>query len=206
TNLLGKIIRISPLDGSACPGNPSFGMGARPEIWALGLRNPWRITFDRQTHDLMIADVGQSAEEEVDFQPAGVGGPDYQWPCKEGRLSFNTSAACTVGTSTPPVLVYDHVNGNCAIIGGYRYRGSRFPSLIGTYIYGDLCTGQIWGGVQSGNTWSSSPLLLSGLSISTFGEDEAGEVYVANHSATAGTIYHLVLLQQPSTTTSTAAA
>jgi glucose/arabinose dehydrogenase len=199
TTLLGKIIRISPTDGTPCPGNPSFGgvPGARPEIWALGLRNPWRITFDRQTHDLFIADVGEATWEEVNFQPAGSGGRNYCWNLKEGPAILS-SVPCTIGIPTDPILFYDHTAGNCAVIGGYRYRGSRFPALAGTYFYGDLCSHRIWGGVQSGGTWTSSPLLIAGFQFSSFGEDEAGEVYVLQYSSSA-TLYRVVVLQQTST-------
>jgi len=191
--LLGKIIRISPSDGTPCaaaPGNPFVGTaGARSEIWALGLRNPWRITFDRQTGDLLIADVGQSQREEVNFQPAAAAGRNYCWRHKEGTLIFDANVACTAGTPTDPVLEYDHSGGNCSITGGYRYRGSKFPGLVGTYFYGDFCSGRIWGATASGGTWTTSELLDTALNISSFGEDEAGEIYVVN---LAGAIYRLV--------------
>jgi glucose/arabinose dehydrogenase len=192
--LLAKIIRISPIDGAACtaaPGNPFVGMpNTRDEIWALGVRNPWRITFDRQTGDLLIADVGQDTEEEVDFQPAGVGGRNYCWRHKEGTLIFDANTACTAGTPTDPVLEYDHSAGKCAITGGYRYRGSSIPEIVGTYFYGDYCTGQIWGAAESGGVWTASQLLDTTFNISTFGEDENGEIYVANISG--GTFYRLM--------------
>jgi glucose/arabinose dehydrogenase len=192
--LLGKVIRISKSDGAPCAGNPFVGTpGARGEIWALGLRNPWRITFDRQTGDLFIADVGQGAREEVNFQPAGsAGGRNYCWRRKEGTLIFDANVPCTTGTPTDPVLEYDHSAGNCSITGGYRYRGSQFSTLAGTYFYGDFCTGRIWGANQNGSTWTSSVLLDTTLNISSFGEDEAGEIYVAHLSATAGAVYRLV--------------
>jgi glucose/arabinose dehydrogenase len=190
--LLAKIIRISPVDGSACtaaPGNPFVGVtDALPEIWALGVRNPWRITFDRQIGDMWIADVGQNTEEEVDFQPPGVAGRNYCWSHKEGTLIYNANIPCTLGTPTDPIIEYDHSAGKCAIIGGYRYRGSRFPRMVGTYLYADLCTGQIFGATLSAGVWTSTPLYTSAANVTTFGEDEAGELYFVH---LGGTIHRL---------------
>ncbi len=208
--LLGKIIRISKTNGAPCPaapGNPFVGMsGARGEIWALGVRNPWRITFDRQTGDLFVADVGQGLHEEVDFQPPGVAGRNYCWNHKEGKEIFNTQNTCTIGKPTDPVIEYDHVDSNCSITGGYRYRGSQFPAVVGTYIYGDYCTGRIWGATESLGKWTSKQLLHGKFLISTFGEDEAGEIYVARISDTNGIIYRLVfdtsLVMSPATNVS----
>ncbi|MEA2987535.1 MAG: hypothetical protein QOG83_246 [Alphaproteobacteria bacterium] len=199
--LLGKIIRISPADGTPCaaaPGNPFVGVaGARGEIWALGVRNPWRITFDRQTGDLLIADVGQGAREEVNVQPAGVAGRNYCWRRKEGTLIFDANVPCTAGTPTDPVLEYDHSGGKCSITGGYRYRGSRIPDIVGTYFYGDYCTGQIWRATESGGVWTSSQLFDTAFNISTFGEDEGGEIYVVH---IGGSLYRLVDTRVATTT------
>ena len=182
--LLGKIIRISKTDGTPCaaaPGNPFTATpNARAEIWALGLRNPWRITFDRQTGDLLIGDVGQGAREEVDFQPAGAAGRNYCWRRMEGFSVFDPNEPCTAGTPTDPVLDYDHSAGNCSITGGYRYRGSQFPGVVGTYFYADFCSGRIWGATQNGGQWTTTQLLDTALNISTFGEDETGELYLAH--------------------------
>jgi glucose/arabinose dehydrogenase len=190
--LLGKIIRINKADGTPCaagPGNPFINtQGARPEIWALGLRNPWRITFDRATGDLLIGDVGQDTREEVDFQPAGVAGRNYCWRRKEGFLVVDANEPCTAGTPTDPVLDYDHSVG-CSITGGYRYRGSLFPAVVGTYFYADFCSGRIWGATQNGGQWTTTQLLDTTLNISTFGEDEAGELYLAH---LGGAVYRLV--------------
>jgi glucose/arabinose dehydrogenase len=195
--LLGKIIRISPSDGSPCaaaPGNPFVSTpGALGEIWALGVRNPWRITFDRQTGDLLIADVGQDTREEVDFQPPGIAGRNYCWRRKEGTFIFDASVPCTAGIPTDPIFEYGHTAGNCAITGGYRYRGSQFPALTGTYFYADLCTGRLSGATESGGTWTTSELLATGRTISSFGEDEQGEVYVVDLSN--GAILRLVVTQ-----------
>src|SRR5262245_25238710 len=194
--LLAKVIRISKSDGAPCPaapGNPFVGAGgARPEIWALGLRNPWRITFDRATGQLLIGDVGQGAREEVDVQPAGAAGRNYCWRRKEGFQIFDAGVPCTAGTPTDPVLDYAHVAGNCSITGGYRYRGTQFPAVVGTYFYADFCSGRIWGATESGGMWTTAELLDTSLNISTFGEDEAGELYLAHLAPTTGAIYRLV--------------
>jgi len=163
--------------------------GVCDEIWAAGMRNPWRFSFDRDTGDLWIADVGQWAWEEIDFEPAGfAGGRNYGWDCYEGN-SVNTndpSPACT-GTSTDydfPVFEYQHVSGRCSITGGYVYRGVNYGGLLGHYLYGDYCTSELW--TLSGdptNPVSTDLSLASGSTLSrprTFGEDANGELYVAD--------------------------
>ncbi|HEY1342750.1 MAG TPA: PQQ-dependent sugar dehydrogenase [Bryobacteraceae bacterium] len=191
--LLAKILRI---DVESNPGsvvipstNPFVSRaGARPEIWAYGLRNPWRFSFDRATNDLYIADVGQETYEEVNFQPAGDrGGEDYGWNRMEGMHCYQSG--CTTDGLTLPVTEYTHAAG-CSIIGGFVYRGRVSPGLRGTYIYGDLCSGTIWGLDRLGGDWASRVLLNAAFTITTFGEDEAGEVYVAN--ADRGTIQHII--------------
>jgi len=199
--LLGKILRID-VDGAfpyaIPPSNPFLATpGALPEIWAYGLRNPWRFSFDRQTGDLLIGDVGQSQREEVDFQPAAsAGGQNYGWRLMEGSLCYNPPTGCNDGTLTLPILEYDHSVG-CSITGGYRYRGARFPQLVGRYFYGDFCSGRIWGGSQSGPTWSTVELVDTTLSITSFGEDEGGEVYVVHYgSGSNGTLQRIVETSQ----------
>jgi glucose/arabinose dehydrogenase len=197
--LLGKVLRI---DVDATPpyipvDNPFVGTpGARGEIWALGLRNPWRLSFDRVTGDLFIGDVGQGSREEVDFESAGSpGGLNYCWSAREGSLNHNGDVACTVGTPTVPILEYaTYAAGGCAVTGGYLYRGVRLPGLHGVYVYGDYCSGRILGGKRSsGGVWTSTLLLDTDRLISTFGEDEAGELYIAHNSAGAGAVYRLGL-------------
>ena len=193
--LLGKILRLD-IDAPGVPyaipsTNPFRGQtGKRGEIWAYGVRNPWRFSFDRATHDLIIGDVGQGAREEIDFQPAGsAGGANYGWRLMEGFACYNPSTNCNDGTLTLPILDYDHSLG-VAVTGGYRYRGSAFPDLTGIYFYGDYGSGRLWGATQtSGGAWTTNELLLTGLSISSFGEDEQGELYVVN---LGGTISKLV--------------
>jgi glucose/arabinose dehydrogenase len=193
TQLLGKMLRIDVDTGSpyGIPAtNPFVGQtGARPEIWALGLRNPWRFTFDRVTGDLWIADVGQGSIEEIDFQPASSrGGENYGWKIKEGSNCFVSN--CSSQGLVDPVIEYGHTNGACSVTGGYVYRGTRTPRLTGTYIYGDYCSGVIWGATRNANgTFTSRVLVNSSLFISTFGEDVNGEVYVADHR---GAVYRII--------------
>jgi glucose/arabinose dehydrogenase len=206
--LLGKILRIdvdSGLPFTVPLDNPFVGIiGAREEIWSFGLRNPWRFSFDRLTGDMFIGDVGQNSREEVDFQPANsTGGENYGWRLMEGNSCFNPATNCNNGTLTLPILVYDHGVG-CSVTGGYRYRGSKNPNLTGLYLYGDFCTGLIWGAQEDGlGGWNTTVLLDTNFSISTFGEDESGEIYFAHLSATNGAIYQVV---QSSTSTNAASA
>jgi glucose/arabinose dehydrogenase len=161
--------------------NPFVGQsGYRQEIWALGLRNPWRFSFDRQTHDLYIGDVGQNLWEEIDFQPASsTGGENYGWNVMEASQCYN-AATCDSTGMTPPVTEYDHTQG-CSVTGGYVYRGAASPSMQGIYIYADFCSGNFWG-LQNDGGWQSLKLLESGLSVSSFGEGESGELYLTDLS------------------------
>jgi glucose/arabinose dehydrogenase len=183
TTLLGKILRIDV--GATGPytvpaGNPTLGPGARPEIWAYGLRNPWRFSFDRATGDLYIGDVGQNAWEEIDYQPAGAGGgANYGWPVWEGAHRYRSGPAPP--GDTKPITEYSHVGGPCAVTGGYVYRGAKIPALAGYYIFGDYCTGRLWTLVKFGGRWRQSPLVDTAFSISSFGEDAAGELYLVDH-------------------------
>jgi glucose/arabinose dehydrogenase len=184
-SLLGKILRIDVESGKspyAIPeGNPFLKTkGYRPEIWALGLRNPWRFSFDRGTGDFYIADVGQNLFEEVDSQPASSrGGENYGWDIMEGLHCFQ-SDTCKKSGLVLPVVEYSHSQG-CSVTGGMVYRGQKPADMQGTYIYGDYCSGRIWGLKESGNEWKSSLLADTDFSISTFGEDEKGNIYVADY-------------------------
>ena len=187
--LLGKLLRIDVEAGVVPYGipstNPFLGMaGYREEIWALGLRNPWRFSFDRLTGDLYIGDVGQGAVEEVDVQPAGSpGGQNYGWNIMEGGGCYN-SAACNTAGLTLPIATYDHSQG-CSVTGGAVYRGTALPALQGIYFYGDYCSGRIWGLRMGDAGWETAVLPVPGalpMNITTFGEDEAGNVYVANYA------------------------
>jgi glucose/arabinose dehydrogenase len=187
--LLGKMLRIDVESGAVPyavpPANPFVNKpGFRPEIWALGLRNPWRFSFDRRTGDLYIADVGQNAYEEVDFQPAAsAGGENYGWNIMEGMRCYKSSS-CDKAGLTLPVVEYDHGEG-CSITGGLVYRAERHRELQGIYFYADYCSGRVWGLRQSGEQWHTKELLKSGLAVSTFGEDEDGNLYLADHDAGA---------------------
>src|SRR5437764_1645983 len=181
--LLGKILRIDVDHGSpyAIPPSNPFAQraGARGEIWAYGVRNPWRFSFDRNTGDLWIGDVGQDAFEEVDLQPAtSIGGENYGWRKMEGFHCYNPATNCADSSFTMPVLEYPHASGACSITGGYRYRGTQIPSLRGAYLYGDYCSGTIWRATQVGAGWIANTLFTTTLRISAFGEDISGELYV----------------------------
>ena len=183
--LLGTLLRIdvNVEDGYAIPpDNPFVGNDtARPEIWAWGLRNAWRFSFDRETGDLYIADVGQYSWEEVSFQPAdSPGGENYGWNAYEGTHEFSGNPPAS--DVVMPILEYGHSNGRCSITGGYVYRGVDVPGLQGVYFYGDWCTGTIWTAWQGEDgVWQSQVSLESGRRISSFGEDEDGELYVVDH-------------------------
>ncbi len=200
---LGKFLRFD-VDGGlpyAIPAdNPFVGQpSALGEIWALGLRNPWRFSFDRQRGDLFIADVGQGSREEVNFQPASSpGGENYQWRCMEGTIPFNGNPPCTRGVLTPPILDYDHSAGKCSVTGGYRYRGAQLPRLYGIYFYADFCTGQISGATPNGQGgWTTTQLFDAPFLISSFGEDRAGDLYVADYGN--GKIYRITVAAPPNT-------
>lgn len=176
---LGKILRIDVESGTAPYAIPT-GNPFNNEIWAYGLRNPWRFSFDRVTGDLFIADVGQGLFEEVNFQPAGSpGGENYGWNIMEGLHCFN-SATCNRAGLVLPVVEYGHEGGNCSVTGGFVYRGHQYPALRGIYLYADFCSGRIWGLRHTGAGWENSLLLDTDLLISTFGEDEQGNLYLAD--------------------------
>ncbi len=196
TELLGKILRIDTesVAGSTTPTyaipnnptpNPTFTAtpGYLREIWAMGVRNPWRFSFDRTTGDLYIGDVGQGAVEEVDFQPAGsAGGQNYGWRLFEGSSQYTCPAPCSSAGITMPVLEYGHVGGNCSITGGFIYRGPGFPCMQETYFYADYCSGRIWGARHVGATWQTQELFDAAFHITCFGEDTAGNLYVCDAS------------------------
>jgi glucose/arabinose dehydrogenase len=192
--LLGKILRIDVDHGTPYavpPSNPFVSRsGARGEIWAYGLRNPWRFTFDRANGDLWIGDVGQDGFEEVDLQPAtSIGGENYGWRRMEGLHCFNPSSNCVDPTFIMPILEYSHAGGACSISGGYRYRGTQIPSLKGAYLYGDYCTGTIWSAAQTGAVWVPKTLFTTTIRVSSFGEDVSGELYVMD--VAKGIVYRI---------------
>jgi len=197
-SLLGKMLRID-VESSVVPyaipaTNPFVQIpGFRGEIWALGLRNPWRFSFDRQTGDLYIADVGQNLFEEVDFQPAGsAGGQNYGWKIMEGAHCFGDPACSSAGLILP-VAEYGH-GPECSITGGFVYRGTTYPRMQGVYLYADFCSGRFWGLKRDGAVWQNALLLSEPHSISSFGEDEAGNLYAAD---LGGAVYEIVAPNQP---------
>jgi glucose/arabinose dehydrogenase len=191
--LLGAMLRIdvNELPYSIPPDNPFVDdPNALGEIWAYGLRNPWRYSFDRATGDLTIADVGQNVYEEVDFQPAdSAGGENYGWPIMEGLHCYPDGANCDPAGLVQPVAEYDHSQG-CSVTGGYVYRGERFPAMQGVYFYGDYCSGLIWGLAPGADGWSVRQLASANASISSFGEGEDGEIYFVDLAQ--GTLSHLI--------------
>ena len=185
TSLLGKILRLNVDSGEtySIPTDNPFGN----EVWAYGLRNPWRISFDRATGDLYIGDVGQGDWEEIDYLPAdSQGGANFGWSIMEGNHGYD-------GAPQPglllPVAEYSHNEGGCSVTGGYVYRGTM-SEWNGIYLYGDYCSGKIWGLILSEGQWQSQVMFETGVTITTFGQDESGEIYFASDN---GSIYHLAV-------------
>ena len=184
-------VDVDSADPYGIPGdNPFVGNDdVRDEIWAIGLRNPWRYDFDTETGDLYIADVGQNMIEEVNVQPgASPGGENYGWPILEGTACFEANECDQTGLVLP-VTEYTHAQG-CSITGGNVYRGTSYPPMAGIYFFSDFCSGNLWGLVQANGEWQTRLLLETGYAVSSFGEDEAGEIYLVNMSS--GTLYTLV--------------
>jgi glucose/arabinose dehydrogenase len=193
-SLLGKILRLDVNGGEPYgipDDNPFVGeQGARPEIWAYGLRNPWRISFDKQTGELYIADVGQGRLEELNVQAANSkGGENYGWRCYEGNSKYNDKGCPDLSELTAPALEYNHKQGRCSITGGYVYRGEKYTALTGRYFYGDYCNGQIFYAEKTASDWEQRVATDTPYSISAFGQDSSGELYFADYET--GSIYQL---------------
>ena len=193
TTLLGSILRVD-IDGGtpyAIPPSNPFATSStfRPEIWAYGLRNPWRFSFDRLNGDLYIADVGQSAREEINVQPAAsAGGENYGWDIMEGSICFSPSPGCNQTGLTLPVLDYNHTQG-CSVTGGYVYRGAAIPAIQGRYFYADFCGGWIRSfRYQNGQVSEDTQWFSQVGSITSFGEDAVGELYV---TVSSGSVYKI---------------
>jgi len=190
-DLLGKILRIDVDRGDSYGipmDNPFAKQGGRPEIYAIGLRNPWRFSFDIKTGNLWVADVGQYQWEEIDLVARGG---NYGWRVMEGTHCFHPSTDCQTTTFNLPLYEYAHEKGRCSITGGYVYRGQAISSLAGTYVYGDFCSGEIFALQNSPREQllNKAPMILkTSLQISSFGEDAAGELYVLDHK---GGVYRL---------------
>jgi glucose/arabinose dehydrogenase len=190
-DLLGNILRIDPSSGSPYaipPDNPFVGIdGVRPEIWAYGLRNPWRFWIDAPTGDMYIGDVGLGAQEEIDIVPARTGGLNFGWPCFEGSQPFDATETCV--DPVPPIVSIPHGAGDCSIIGGVVWRDPRIPALDGRYLFGDYCTGTVSTiVVQGGKVVDKDDLGVTVPVMSSFGVDGLGRVYVMS---TAGGVYRL---------------
>ena len=194
TNRLGKLLRIDPATGTACTNgtlNPFVLGSGHPLVWGYGLRNPWRFSFDGD--DLYIGDVGQGAREEINVStgPHAGRGLNYGWRLMEGSACFNPATNCNTGGLTLPVLEYTHDKGACSVIGGYVYRGQVVPAIQGTYFYADFCAGFVRsfrlnnGSVIEKTQWP----LLAAPSISSFGQDGLGELYLTTLS---GSVFRIV--------------
>jgi glucose/arabinose dehydrogenase len=182
-SLLGKILRLDVTRGEpySVPADNPFGN----EVWTYGLRNPWRISFDRVTGDLWIGDVGQGQWEEIDYLPAGWGGgANFGWSVMEGSHAYDSEPQSGM---MPPVMEYSHAEGGCSVTGGYVYRGAM-SEWNGIYIYGDYCSGKVWALIQVNDQWQSQVMFETGVTITSFGQDEAGEIYLASDN---GNVYNL---------------
>lgn len=191
--LLGKMLRID-VDSASPYGipadNPYVGIAGSDEIWAIGMRNPWKFSFDSANGDLWIADVGQENVEEINRQPSTSAGLNYGWRCYEGNSAYNTSGCAAQNTMTFPLAVISSASGsgNCSITGGYVYRGTEFPNLQGKYVVADYCSNRIWTVNESGTL--STPVSFPGNNFTTFGVDNSNNLYVAGGST--GTIYKVI--------------
>ena len=189
TTLLGKVLRLDVDQGDtyAIPPDNPFGDGqkGRAEIWAYGLRNPWRFSFDRATGELYIGDVGQNQWEEIDYLPAGsAGGQNFGWNYREGANPYQGEPPAGL-VLVEPVAQYKHPEG-CSVTGGFVYRGSELPEFSGIYLYGDYCTGRVWGLLRlADGSWKNQVLFDSGAFVTSFGEDRSGELYLLDQRAGA---------------------
>jgi len=181
--LLGKMLRIDVDSGTPYSIPAGNAPGGLPEIWALGLRNPWRFSFDRLTGDLLIGDVGQNQWEEINILPAGLpGGINLGWDYYEATHAYESTPAEGYNFIFP-VIEYQHSGGNCSVTGGYTYRGMQFPDWQGVYLYGDYCSGTVWGAITGADgEWQTTQLFKIQAAIASFGEDESGELYILDLS------------------------
>jgi glucose/arabinose dehydrogenase len=196
--LLGKILRLD-VDGTPASGkayaipadNPFVNGGGAPEVWAYGLRNPWRFSFDTLTGDLYIGDVGQGQWEEIDRLPAGSpGGANFGWNVTEGRHCYQDTS-CDQRSFLPPIAEYDHGGGNCSVTGGAVYRGSAQTELTGIYVFGDYCSGRLFTLNVDEGTITPKQVAQTDAAITSFGTSEDGEIYATDQSG--GTLLHVAL-------------
>jgi glucose/arabinose dehydrogenase len=198
-SLLGKILRIDVDTNSASgytipPDNPyESSSGFAPEIWAYGLRHPWRFSFDRTTGQMWIADIGEHLREEINTLPGGAGGHNFGWPCWEGTLDVSAQYGgpycqglrCEGHEPDPPAFEYAHVHGRCAVVGGFVYRGKRYADLLGgRYVFGDFGSGELWTLVRTADSAYATVEIgrHRGGNIASFGEDDEGELYAVDHT------------------------
>jgi glucose/arabinose dehydrogenase len=199
----GKILRLDVVGQATytTPATNIFTATQLPEVWAIGLRNPWRNSFDRQTGDLYVGDVGQGSWEEVTFIPASsASGVNFGWSKREGRNSFSNACPSSNIAATEPFTDYAHnPNGGYSVTGGYVYRGANYPWLSGNYFFGDYSTGNLWAAWQPGaaGAFSTTKITTLGFNLSSFGEDSSGEVYLADY---AGHVLRLTSEQAPTIT------
>lgn len=190
---LGKMLRIDVNSGvpyGIPPTNPYVGIAGNDEIWAIGLRNPWKFSFNRNNGDLWIADVGQNAIEEINkVTSPSTPGLNFGWRCYEGNTAYNTTGCPPIGTFTMPLTQYTHTDGACSVTGGYVYTGASYPNFSNLYFFADYCVNRI-GMVNASGTITYSAFLNGADLITTFGEDNTGELYVA--SAGSGIIYKII--------------
>jgi glucose/arabinose dehydrogenase len=187
---LGKILRVDVDDGApyAVPSdNPFASGGGRPEIWAMGLRNPWRFTFDPSTGEIYIGDVGQGEWEEIDYLPAGSpGGANFGWDFREGAHAYEGEAPAGL---IEPVAEYSHAGGHCSVTAGEVVRDASLTAWQGVFLYGDYCSGTVWGLLRdAAGVWSSTVMFQTGMQITSFGRGSAGEVYLVDRG---GGVYRL---------------
>jgi len=191
STLLGSLLRLDVSDRARYQvpaDNPFVGQDGRPEIWAYGLRNPWRFSFDRATSRLWAGDVGQNAWEEIDVITRGG---NYGWNVLEGAHCFRAES-CDQSGKIPPVFEYPNPAQGCSVTGGFVYRGSAMPELVGAYVYADYCSGSIWAlRYADGRVTAQAQIAKVDIHISSFAQDRAGEIYALEH-ATAGGIYRIV--------------
>lgn len=191
--LFGKILRLDvhELPYKIPPSNPFANQpDKRGEIWDMGLRNPWRFSFDRTTGDLYVADVGQDSFEEIDVESSNsTGGNNYGWRCYEGDHEFNPAACKSKDQYVLPVATYDHSENRCSVTGGYVYRGNRFPGIRGHYFYADYCNGTVYSLMRQNGKWVSTTAANTPYNISAFGEDSLGELYMSDFAT--GSLYAL---------------
>ena len=190
---MGKLFRIDVNQDSPYgipQDNPYFSGGGLPEIWDIGLRNPWKFSFDSQNGDLYIADVGQNQWEEINFLPSGFNQlpANFGWNLREGRHGYRIQDQYRIATLIDPIFEYGHDQG-CSVTGGMVYRGGNIPEFNGMYLFGDFCSGRVWGLLSlDDDVWQSQILFETGLNISSFGVDEFGKMYLLDMN---GGLYNL---------------